>query len=175
MKRIGFIIPNEISYTKYIFFVLFIMFGYQYKAQTMTVTGSNWTVSVPTITEAGSNYTGLYESATNQVILAVSVPLLLGNAKVSVHYAANPTWNSSLLLAAKRTSNGTTICALCTITGGTAYQTITLTDIELFRIQAVLALGSYTGINIQLRLSGVSVTIPATSYQSQVVFTVSSI
>jgi len=175
MRRNGFINPIEICYTKYILFILFIMFSYQYKAQTMTVTGSNWAVSIPTITEAGNNYAGLYESATNQVILAVSVPLLLGNAKVSVHYSANPTWNSSLILSAKRTSNGTTLCALCSITGGTAYQTITQTDIELFRIQAVLALASYTGINIQLQLSGVSVTIPATSYQSQVVFTVSAI
>ncbi|WP_228455591.1 hypothetical protein [Chryseobacterium potabilaquae] len=132
-------------------------------------------MSIPSITEAGTNYTGTYESATNQVILTASVPLLLGNGKVSVHYEPNPTWNTSLILSAKRTNNGSTICALCTITGGTTYQTVTQTDIELFRIQAVLALASYTGINIQLQLSGVSVTIPATTYNSKVVFTISAI
>ncbi|RNA63925.1 hypothetical protein D1631_18085 [Chryseobacterium nematophagum] len=145
------------------------------QAQTLTVSGTNWAVSIPSITEAGTNYAGTYESATNQVILTASVPLLLGNGKVSVHYEPNPTWNASLILSAKRTNNGSTVCALCSITGGTTYQTVTQTDIELFRIQAVLALASYTGINIQLQLSGVSVTIPATTYNSKVVFTISSI
>lgn len=149
--------------------------GSRYNAQTLTISGANWTVSPPGITEAGTNYTGTYESATNQIVLAVSVPLLLGNAKVSVHYEPNPTWHNSLILSAKRTNNGTTLCALCTISGGLTYQTLTQTDIELFRIQAVLALAAYTGINIQLQLSGVSVTIPATSYQSRVVFTVAGL
>ncbi|WP_419869620.1 hypothetical protein [Chryseobacterium sp. CT-SW4] len=171
------LIPNKKNLIKFLWLVLplFIISNSTYQAQTLTLTGTNWAVSVPTITEAGSNYAGTYESATNQAVLAVSVPLLLGNAKVSVRYEANPTWNSGLVISAKRTSNGTTLCALCTITGGTAYQTVTLTDIELFRIQAVLALASYTGINIQFQLSGVSVTIPAASYQSRVVFTVSAI
>lgn len=157
---------------KYIYLTFLVLFGCYCKSQTITLTGSNWTVTVPTITEAGNNYAGLYESATNQVILAVSVPVLLGTGKVSVHYEANPTWHNSLILSAKRTNNGTTACVACTITGGTAYQIITQTAIELFRIQAVLALGSYTGINIQLQLSGVSVTIPAAAYQSRIVFTV---
>lgn len=155
--------------------ILMILFSCCFKSQTITVTGTNWTVAVPSITEAGNNYAGLYESATNQVILAASVPLLLGTAKVSVHYEPNPTWHSSLILSAKRTNNGTTTCVACSITGGTAYQVVTQTDIELFRIQAILALGSYTGINIQLQLSGVSVTIPAAAYQSRVVFTVGPI
>ena len=158
------------------FYIIFlILLTSCFKAQTITATGTNWAISIPSITEAGSNYGGLYESATNQIILAVTVPLLLSNAKVSVHYQVNPTWHNSLILSAKRTNNGTTICALCTITGGTAYQTITQTAIELFRIQAILSLASYTGIHIQLQLSGVSVTIPATSYQSSVIFTVSAI
>ncbi|MCS3871709.1 hypothetical protein J3D55_004625 [Chryseobacterium ginsenosidimutans] len=166
---------KNIYHKKSVYIILLMVFSCCFKAQTISATGSNWAVTVPSITEAGSNYTGLYESATNQVVLSVSVPLLLGNAKVSVHYEVNPTWHNSLILSAKRTSNGTTLCALCSITGGTAYQTITLTDLELFRIQAVLALASYTGINIQLQLSGVSVTIPATAYQSRIVFTVSPI
>jgi len=166
---------KNIYHKKSIYIILLMVFSCCFKAQTISATGSNWAVTIPSITEAGSNYTGLYESASNQVVLAVSVPLLLGNAKVSVHYEANPTWHNSLILSAKRTSNGTTLCALCVITGGTAYQTVTLTDLELFRVQAVLSLASYTGINIQLQLSGVSVTIPATAYQSRIVFTVSPI
>lgn len=163
------------TYNPFLYIFWLVAFSSYGKAQTIGVTGTNWTVTVPTITEAGNNYAGTYESATNQAILAVSVPILLGTAKVSVHYEANPTWHNSLILSGRRTSNGTTTCVLCTITGGTAYQTITQTAIELFRIQAVLALGSYTGINIQLQLSGVSVTIPAATYNSRVVFTVSPI
>lgn len=163
------------SNKKFISIILLIISGCYIKAQTLTLTGTNWTVPVPSITEAGNNYAGLYESSTNQVILSVTVPLLLGTAKVSVHYEANPTWHNALVLSAKRTNNGSTVCALCTITGGTTYQTVTQTATELFRIQAVVSLASYTGINMQLQLSGVSVTIPAAAYQSRVVFTISAV
>lgn len=144
-------------------------------AQSLTVGGNNWTVSIPTITEAGTNYAGTYESATNQILLSASVPLLLGSAKVSVRYIADPTWNNSLVLNIKRTGTGSTVCLLCSITGGTTYQPITLSDIELFRIAAVLALASYSNIPIQLELTGVSVTIPAATYNARIVFTISGI
>lgn len=155
--------------------VLLILF-YELKAQrTLTVGGSNWTVTIPSITEAGTNYAGTYESATDQILLAASVPLVLGNGKISMHYQANPTWNSNLILQAKRTGNGTTTCVGCTITGGTAYTTIPLsTDVELFRINAILTLASYSNIPVQLELSGISVTIPATTYNSLIVFTISA-
>ncbi|MCX8533652.1 hypothetical protein [Chryseobacterium luquanense] len=141
----------------------------------LTVGGNNWTVAVPSITEAGTNYTGTYESVTNQILLSASVPLLLSSGKVSVRYESNPTWNSNLILHARRTGDGTTVCVLCSITGGTAYQTVTTTDIELFRIVAVLALASYSNIPIQLQLTGVSVTIPAATYNSRMVFTISAL
>lgn len=160
---------------KYVSIFLFILCSYYFKAQTLTVTGTAWTVPITAITEAGTNYTGTYQSAANQILLAASVPLLLGNGKVSVHYQPNPTWNSALILSARRTGNGTTVCGLCSITGGTTYITLTQTDIELFRISAILALGSYNNIPIQIQLSGVSVTIPATAYHSNIVFTISSI
>lgn len=160
-----------------LYIIIFVILSGMLTSQTRTlgVSGSNWTVSVPSITEAGSNYSGTYESASNQILLAVSVPLLLGNGRVSVRYTANPLWNSSLVLNARRTGNGTTGCVGCTISGGTTYQAITLTDVELFRIQAVLAIASYTNIPVQLQLTGVSVTIPAANYNSTVVFTISSI
>lgn len=156
-------------------FILSLLFFCTIKAQTINVTGTNWAVTIPSITGAGSNYAGTYESAANQILLKVDVPLLLGSGKVSVHYAANPTWYSNLILSAKRTGNGTTVCLLCSITGGTAYQTVTLTDIELFRVAAVASLASYSNIPIQLQLSGVSVTIPAATYNSRIVFTISAL
>lgn len=154
--------------------IVFMILGCGCKAQSVTVSGTNWTVSIPSITEAGNNYAGTYTSATNQTILNVGLPALLGSVKVYVHYEANPTWNNSLILSAKRTNNGTTLCVGCSISGGTAYQTVTQTAIELFRISTILSVTSYTGINIQYQLSGVSVTIPAATYNSRIVFTVSN-
>jgi len=163
-------------FTKSTFSVLLLLLSYFLQAQhTLTVGGSNWTVAITPITEAGSNYTATYESATNQILLAASVPLLLGSGKVSVHYEANPTWNSALILNIRRTGNGTTGCVGCTISGGNNYQALTLTDIELFRINAILAVASYTNIPIQLQLTGVSVTVPAAAYNSRVVFTIGSL
>lgn len=154
---------------------MLLVYADKIKSQTLSLTGTNWVVPITPLTEAGTNYTGTYESATNQVILAASVPLLLGNAKVSVHYESNPIWHNSLLLATKRTGNGTTLCVLCTITGGTAYLPLTQTAVELFRIQAVLALASYSNIPIQIQLSGVSVAVPAANYNSRIVFTISGL
>lgn len=144
--------------------------------RTLTVGGTNWIVSLPAITEAGNNYSGTYESAANEILLTATVPLLLGTGKVSMHYEANPAWNPSLVVAARRTGNGTSSCTTCTITGGTTYTAIPLTtDVEFFRITAVLALASYTNIPVQLQLSGVSVTIPAGTYSSRIVFTISAL
>ena len=47
------------------------------KAQTMVISGSDWTVNIPPITEAGTNYAGTYESQTSQIQLTIGVPLLL--------------------------------------------------------------------------------------------------
>lgn len=161
--------------TKYIYLVILLLSSYLVKAQTLIVNGTSWAVPILSITEAGSDYSGPYQSAVNQVLLTASIPVLLGSAKVSVHYQANPTWNNSLLLSTRRTGNGTTVCLLCSITGGTNYQTLTLTDVELFRITAVAALAAYSNIPIQLQLSGVSVTIPAAAYNSRAVFTISAL
>lgn len=156
--------------------ILLLIFSVSFtNAQSLTVGGTNWTATIPSITEAGTDYVGPFESAANQILLTASVPLLLGGAKVSVRYIANPTWNSSLGLNIKRTGNGTTVCLLCSITGGTTYQAVTLTDVELFRIAAVLALASYSNIPIQLQLTGVSVTVPAAAYGSRVVFTIGAL
>ncbi|WP_170828481.1 hypothetical protein [Chryseobacterium soldanellicola] len=175
MKSKNYFLTKEFL-IKSIFFVILMIFNTILQAQrTLTVSGTNWTVPIPAITEAGSNYAGTYESATNQILLAAGVPLLLGSGKISVHYEANPTWHSSLILQARRTGNGTTTCGTCSITGGTTYITVPQTDVELFRIQAIVALATYTNIPIQIELTGVSVTIPAATYNSRIVFTISAL
>lgn len=162
------------SSLQYICLIIVLIFSFQSKAQTVTVPVTNWNTSIPAITEAGNNYDGTYASPTNQASINVGLPALLGSVKVYVHYEANPTWNSALVLSAKRTSNGSTLCVGCSISGGTAYITVPLTAVELFRISTVLSVTSYTGINMQYQVSGASVTIPAATYNSRIVFTVSN-
>ncbi|MCJ7933630.1 MAG: hypothetical protein MUW56_08320 [Chryseobacterium sp.] len=158
------------------------------EAQTINASGSGWTVSVPSVTEAGTNYAGTYQSTSNITTLSGSLPgsflslLTSGAARVSMHYNAI-SWNNSLHLYAKRSGGSTTINGLCiacsaTINGGTNYIEIPpATDTAFFTINftGVLGLGnsvSFSGINVQLQISGVSVTIPATTYSSQIVFTI---
>lgn len=178
---------RNILLKKYLYFLPYIMGSYV-QAQTVVPSGSGWTVSVPAITEAGNNYGGTYASATNAIMLSGTMPgsflSLLGSgvAKISVRY--NPTtWNNALHLYAKRSGGTATITGLCigctaTVNGGTTYiEILQATDTTLCTINFSGVLGvsnsvNYTGINVQLQLTGVSVVIPATSYSSQLVFTI---
>lgn len=144
------------------------------QAQSITVGGADWIATIPAIAEAGNDYVGTYESPADQIQLNVGGPLLLGNVKVAVHYEPNPTWHNALSLSIKRTGNGTTLCLLCTINNGIAYQQITPISTYLFDIKTTVALAAYSNIPFQLRLTGISVTVPAASYKSKVVFTIMS-
>ncbi|WP_292008558.1 hypothetical protein [Chryseobacterium sp.] len=172
---------------KYLYILSLVLSGY-IEGQTITITGNNWTPSIPSIAEAGTNYAGTYESATNQLILSGTLPgsflnlLANGSAKVSMHYNVM-SWNNTLRLYSKRTGGTATIsgvCVLCsaTITGGTTYTEMPqTTDVTFFTINFTGTLGlgnsvAYSGINVQLQLSGVSVTLPATSYSAQIVYTI---
>lgn len=143
------------------------------KAQQLTVNGSNWTITPATITEAGTNYSGTYESPPNQILITAAGPLLLGNMKLSAHYEPSPLWHNQLKLAIKRNGTGSSICLLCAIKGDENYIELATTDITLFTMTTPLLLTTYTDLNMQFRLSGVSVTLPATNYGSRVVFTLS--
>lgn len=144
------------------------------KSQTITVTGTDWSPVIPTITEAGSDYAGTYESTSTQIGINLSVPLLLGGGKVLIRYEANPTWHNSLKIDVRKLNNGSTICVLCTMTPdqATAYQEVLTSDVELLRVNAVLAVAGYTNIGLNFRVRGVSVTTPVANYSARVVFTI---
>ncbi|WP_105704261.1 hypothetical protein [Chryseobacterium sp. MYb7] len=178
---------KEIYFKIYICFILVIVTNYM-KGQTINVGGSNWTVSVPAITEAGTNYAGTYESATNLYTLSGTLPgsflnlLTSGAARISVHHTPT-TWNSNLHLYTKRSGGTTNISGLClgctaTINGGTTYVEIpqaVATAFFTINFSGILGLGNsvtFSGINGQVQISGVSVTIPATTYATQIVFTI---
>ncbi|MBL1219205.1 hypothetical protein JET18_00015 [Chryseobacterium sp. L7] len=178
---------RNIFLKKYLYLIPLTMSSYL-GAQTLNTSGSGWTVSVPAITEAGSNYGGTYASATNAIILSGTLPgsflnlLTNGAARISMRY--NPVvWNNALHLYAKRSGGTATISGLClgcsaTVNGGTTYiEMLQSPDTALCTINfsGLLGLGNsvaFSGINVQLQITGVSVVIPAASYSAQVVFTI---
>src|SRR5690606_20128383 len=168
-------VDNKIvSYKKLLFVIVFLITINGF-TQTITVSGSNWNIntnSTPSFTqptEAGNDYSGTYESPSNQVLISVAVPILLGSGKVSVRYEPDPLWHSSLIIETRKTGNGSSLCLLCSITpsGVSTYQVVTTQDTEVFRVFAVLDLANFSNIPIQFRLSGVSVTLPVDEYRAR--------
>lgn len=158
--------------------LVFFIFPCGSHAQTFTVTG-NWTVPISTITEAGTDYVHSIESASNKVLIDLNLGKLVGlvyNGKVLVKYVPAH-WNANLNLYVKRAGSGTS-CLLCSVSGGTSYLVLTQTNQTFFSLQVTLSLlgilATFSNIPIQLKLSGVSVTIPADNYSGRVVFTVTS-
>ena len=175
-------------FSKKYLYLLLIILSSCLQAQTVNAGGSGWTVSVPAITEAGNNYGGTYASATNAIILSGTMPgsflnlLSNGAARISMRYTPT-TWNNSLRLYAKRSGGTATINGLCigctaTVNGGTTYIEMLQSPDTAFctiNFSGLLGLGNsvnYSAINVQLQISGVSVTIPAASYSAQIVFTI---
>lgn len=159
------------------------------QAQTITVAGSNWNVTVPPITEAGADYGGTYDNPADLTLSGTipgSVLNLLSGGAVEVTVVMVPsTWHSSLRLYAKRTGGSTNISGLCvlcsaTINGGLSYIEIpTESGVQLFTINFSGPLGlfnsvSYSNIMVQQQMRGVSVTTPVDNYSADVVFTIST-
>lgn len=136
----------------------------------------NWNYTVPTsdITEAGRNFGGTYASSANQVQLDIfQTAWLLNffnyNWRVDVR-KSDTDWNSNLKLYARRTGNGTPWWATGTISGGTSYLELTNSNKTFFS-------GSRTTLSIpvQFQITGVSVLLPAKTYSTTVVYTVTEL
>ena len=144
-------------------------------AQTLTVgPGSGWSVTIPasTITEAGLDYTQTTTtSVTNQSLMNVTGGILT-NPKVYVQ-KTDVTWNSNLSLLLRRTGAGTGLVAVL-IAGGTTFQQITNSPLYFFDLITVapLTVTSRTNIPIQYEIRGLSVLIPAQSYTTTILYTV---
>ncbi|MBP1166901.1 hypothetical protein JOE44_003785 [Chryseobacterium sp. PvR013] len=171
---------------RYLYIIPLIM-GSFLEGQTINIAGTSWTASVPTITEAGNNYTGTYDNPsllTLSGFLPGSFLNLLGSSGAKISMQHVPTsWNSSLKLYAKRSGGTATInglCVLCTATinGGLSYieipqaTAVTLSTITFSGVLGVSNSVNYSAISVQLEIGGVSVTIPAAAYSTQVVFTI---
>ena len=154
------------------------------KAQSISVIGNNWQVPIPDITIAGADYAGTYESAEDLFTLNGTLPNLLATDKVQVLVNFQPiNWNNNLQIQIKRIGGRSLIggiCLLCSsqIVGGQNYTPLLSSSFLLFSIQTAGVLGignslSFSEVKTQLKLSGVSVTLPADSYEGTVIFTIS--
>lgn len=141
-------------------------------AQNISVAGTwNPSVNANNITEAGLDYSSSYfvESAANQSTISLTLGggffnILFNTWRVDIR-RSDILWHSSLVLEARRTSNGTG-SILSSISGGSVYQPLNLSSASFFQGQ-----GSYNGINIQYKISGMSVLTPVNTYATNVVFT----
>ena len=141
------------------------------QAQSITATGA-WSHTFPTVTEAGSNLsTTAATSSTNQTIISFSGFTPSSTYTVRVH-KSDVAWNASLVLYIDRTSNGTGASG-SSISGGTTSFALTGTPQVYFSGSVGTGTG-FTGINNQYRITGQTVLIPAKTYTTNVVYTISN-
>lgn len=145
----------------------FCMFG-----QNISSTG-NWSYNVPasTISEAGNNYNGNISSNVNQTLLDLAGMGFYTTYRVDVRHSG--TLPAPLTLQVMRTGDGVK-SGFGGISGGTAYQNVTNSNIQFFTGWNFLG-GTYMNVPIQYNLTGVSVLIPAGSYATTVTYTIIAI
>ncbi len=160
----------------------------------VNVAGSSSAISIPPITEAGSDYGGTYTTSNpispitlgsyvipRSVLLGLTL-LESGTIVSQIKMNYTPTiWNNSLRLYANRNGGTATITGVCVgcsayFNNGTNYPEILQTDTAFFDLMFSGVLGllvtqiTYSNIPVSIRLGGVSVTIPAATYTSQINF-----
>ena len=135
--------------------------------QQPSISGS-WYLNVQgnEITEAGKDFIGTYESATNQVIFNRNVPYSYSpNWSITVH-KTDIWWHSNMKLWIRRTGDGTGVYG-STISNGANYQEVLNTPVNFFK--------GYKEVNeipLQLKISGISVIIPSNTYYTLLNFTI---
>ena len=151
-----------------IFFIIFSLSSICLKAQAISAMGS-WSVVVPsnTISEAGNDYNMNLTSMTNQTMLDITVPLSTTNWRVDVN-KQDLFWNNSLTLWIRKTGDGV----------GVAGSSISpVGAIPFFQIANMgqsffSGVKNYVGIPVQYEIRGLSVLIPASTYNTTVVYTI---
>lgn len=109
----------------------------------------------------GSDLIGTYESASNQI--KINVESTNEYWRVDVR-KSDTNWHSNFQLSVRRTSDGT---GNSPVSGGTSYQEITDIDQSFFNGHR-----QRTDIDVQLKLTGISIQIPPDTYTTTVNYTV---
>lgn len=141
-------------------------------SQSITVS-SGWTAEVlaSSYTEAGSNYTANVSSATNQSLVSISGFSFNSSYTVRIH-KSDIDWNPSLTLSARRRTTGTG-GSTGTINGVTSYISLSGTPQVFYSGNVGNATGR-SNVGVQYRIGGRSLLLPAKTYQTTVVYTVSN-
>jgi hypothetical protein len=137
----------------------------------INVVGSwDYTVSSTDITDAGSDFTGIYPSASNQVTIDITYPSN-GNVRWEVSVSKQDIdWNNSIELYARRTGSGSGQGGGNSngfVQQGTTYQQITSMNQFFFQGRK-----KRNDIPIQYEIRNVSVLIPAKTYETTIIYTV---
>lgn len=168
---------NHIFFKTVLIITVFLLPFRNIEAQTITVTG-NWNnIPLSPITEAGTDYVNSIESATNQILIDAHIPLFVYDANILVKYIKT-NWPNELGLYIKRTGYGTpqALCIDIVPNGGTNYMKIGVNNKSFFYLDRTFSGCTYHyDIPIQLKLSGLSVTLPVDNYSCRVVFTVTAL
>lgn len=161
--------------------LLFFIFSVNYTpsfAQSIIVTGSDWSIPTPTVpTEAGKDYEpNQFESIKELIYISVYIPTSwFDSKKVNVKWIGNPTWNTALKLHVKRTTNPSISpggCLFCSFSGGSNYVEVKNTDTEFFVVNNGIAAHNFGNAGVQVMVSGVSVAVPIGDYEAKLVFTI---
>lgn len=122
------------------------------------------------ITEAGMDFQNELEFSTNEVVISVAIsPQNLENVVYNswqIHVSKNDVdWNDSLKLYLRRSGSGKSDYNNKP-QNGTNYQIVDSSSSYLFEGN-----GWINSIPIQIKLTGLSVTLPAKSYTTDIIFT----
>jgi hypothetical protein len=128
----------------------------------------NWylTIQSTEITEAGNDFTGNYESAVNQMLFSRNATSQYKpNWNVTIN-KSDVFWHSNLKLWIRRTGDGTQVSG-STINNGANYLEVLNTPVNFFD-----GYKEVDEVPLQLKITGLSVIIPANSYYTLLTFTV---
>ena len=155
-----------------IFFLLFLGVHIHTSAQGIGASPSSWNPVIPStfLTEAGANYTGTGESPANQTSLSFSVAIL-NSYRVSVR-KVDTDWNANIGLFVRRTGDGGGL--LSGSAGGLTYIQLTGSNQTFFTFSTGLSLLGIGTIPVQYAINGLSVLIPAKTYTTTVIYTISN-
>ena len=157
--------------TKYLIYMLFIVAGLETSAQTVSITGTTWTVASPTapVTLSGKNYETNETSVANQTLISMTGLVLTG---ISVRQIVGANWDSGLEIWVKRTGNGV---GLTIPLGGDNFQKVTTTNTAFFSVLLTVLSASKSGIPVQYEIRGLSVLLPVKTYTTTIQYTVSGL
>jgi hypothetical protein len=133
----------------------------------VAITG-DWSVTVDASNLAacaGSDLTSIYESEINQGIISISGTASSSDAWRLDVRRSDTNWPSAFALYVRRTGAGTGNGGI--ISGGSEYQAVGTSDSSFFS-----GTGERSGVNLQLKATGVSLTVTPGTYSTSIVYTV---